>query len=84
MLYEVITVDDDRLKLKENEQIQRGYIRFRTLGCYPLTGGCLSTAATLDEIVTETLGAASSERTTRVIDNEAAGSMERRKREGYF
>ncbi|MBN2878471.1 MAG: sulfate adenylyltransferase subunit CysD [Clostridia bacterium] len=80
----IILVDDDRLKLKENEKIQHGHIRFRTLGCYPLTGGCISKAATLDEIVAETLGAASSERTTRVIDNEAAGSMERRKREGYF
>jgi len=80
----IILVDDNRLKLKGKEQIQHGYIRFRTLGCYPLTGGCMSTAATLEEIVTETLGAASSERTTRVIDNEAAGSMERRKREGYF
>ncbi len=80
----IILVDDDRLKLKKGEEIQHGYIRFRTLGCYPLTGGCFSRAATLDEIVEETLGAASSERTTRVIDNEAAGSMERRKREGYF
>ena len=59
-------------------------VRFRTLGCYPLTGGCESTATTLDEIIDETLAAVSSERTTRVIDNEAAGSMERRKREGYF
>lgn len=80
----IILVDDDRLKLKEGEQIKHDYIRFRTLGCYPLTGGCFSKANTLDEIVDETLGAASSERTTRVIDNEAAGSMERRKREGYF
>lgn len=80
----IIMVDDDRLKLKEGEKIQEDYIRFRTLGCYPLTGGCLSKAETLDEIVAETLGAASSERTTRVIDNEAVGSMERRKREGYF
>jgi len=80
----IILVDDERLKLKRGEEIKEGYIRFRTLGCYPLTGGCFSTASTLDEIVEETLGAASSERTTRVIDNEAAGSMERRKREGYF
>ena len=80
----IILVDDDRLKLKKGEEIKEDYIRFRTLGCYPLTGGCFSKASTLDEIVEETLGAASSERTTRVIDNEAAGSMERRKREGYF
>ena len=59
-------------------------VRFRTLGCYPLTGGVESKASTLDEIIDETLSAVSSERTTRVIDNEAAGSMERRKREGYF
>lgn len=80
----IILLDDDRLKLKEGEQVIEDYIRFRTLGCYPLTGGCYSIAETLDEIVAETLGAASSERTTRVIDNEAIGSMERRKREGYF
>ncbi len=80
----IIMVDDDRLKIKEGEEIKHGMIRFRTLGCYPLTGGCFSTADTLEAIVEETLGAVSSERTTRVIDNEAAGSMERRKREGYF
>ncbi len=80
----IILVDDDRLKIKENEEIKNGKIRFRTLGCYPLTGGCFSDADTLEKIVNETLGAVSSERTTRVIDNEAAGSMERRKREGYF
>ena len=66
------------------EEIQYKSVRFRTLGCYPLTGGTESTATTLDEIIDETLSAVSSERTTRVIDNEAAGSMERRKREGYF
>ena len=54
------------------------------MGCYPLTGGLESKATTLEEIVEETLGAVSSERTSRVIDQEAAGSMERRKREGYF
>ncbi len=80
----IILVDDNRLKIGENEEVKNDYIRFRTLGCYPLTGGCYSKANTLDEIVAETLGAVSSERTTRVIDNEAAGSMERRKREGYF
>ncbi len=80
----IIMVDDDRLKLKDGEEIKQGKIRFRTLGCYPLTGGCFSDANTLEAIVDETLGAVSSERTTRVIDAEAAGSMERRKREGYF
>ena len=80
----IIMVDDDRMKLRPGEEIQHKSVRFRTLGCYPLTGGCESTATTLDEIIEETLSAVSSERTTRVIDNEAAGSMERRKREGYF
>lgn len=80
----IIMVDDDRMKLRPGEKIQMKSVRFRTLGCYPLTGGVESTADTLDEIIDETLSAVSSERTTRVIDNEAAGSMERRKREGYF
>ena len=80
----IIMVDDDRMKLPPGEKIQMKSVRFRTLGCYPLTGGVESTADTLDEIIDETLSAVSSERTTRVIDNEAAGSMERRKREGYF
>lgn len=80
----IIMVDDDRMKLSPGEKIQMKSVRFRTLGCYPLTGGVESTADTLDEIIDETLSAVSSERTTRVIDNEAAGSMERRKREGYF
>ena len=59
-------------------------VRFRTLGCYPLTGACESEADTLEAIIEETLQAVVSERTSRVIDHEAAGSMERRKREGYF
>lgn len=80
----IIMVDDDRMKLRPGEKIQMKSVRFRNLGCYPLTGGVESTADTLDEIIDETLSAVSSERTTRVIDNEAAGSMERRKREGYF
>ena len=80
----IIMVDDDRMKLRPGEEVQMKSVRFRTLGCYPLTGGCESTATTLDEIIDETLSAVSSERTTRVIDNEAVGSMERRKREGYF
>ena len=80
----LIMVDDNRLELLPEEKIQHKSVRFRTLGCYPLTGGCESRAATLDEIIEETLSAVSSERTTRVIDKEEAGSMERRKREGYF
>ena len=80
----IIMVDDDRLKLRPGEKIENKKVRFRTLGCYPLTGGIESEADTLDEIIDETLSAVSSERTSRVIDHEAAGSMERRKREGYF
>ena len=80
----LIMVDDDRMKLLPGEKIEEKMVRFRTLGCYPLTGGMESTATTLDEIIEETLSAVSSERTSRVIDHEAAGSMERRKREGYF
>ena len=80
----IIMVDDERFPLREGETPEIKSVRFRTLGCYPLTGGIESTAMTLDEIIDETLSAVSSERTSRVIDNEAAGSMERRKREGYF
>lgn len=80
----IIMVDDDRMKLLPGEQIEQKNIRFRTLGCYPLTGGVESDADTLDAIIEETLSAVSSERTSRVIDHEATGSMERRKREGYF
>ena len=80
----LIMVDDKRFRLQEGETVENKLVRFRTLGCYPLTGGIESNATTLDEIIEETLSAVSSERTTRVIDSEAAGSMERRKREGYF
>ena len=79
----IILIDDDRMPL-DNNKIKKGSIRFRTLGCYPLTGGFNSTAGTLDEIIAETLGSATSERKTRVIDRESTASMERRKREGYF
>ena len=80
----IIMVDDDRLKLREGETVEMKSVRFRTLGCYPLTGGIESEAETLDEIIEETLSAVESERTSRVIDHEDTGSMERRKREGYF
>ncbi len=82
----LIMIDDDRILpyLRPQEKIETKKIRFRTLGCYPLTGGVESEADTLPAIVKETLGAVYSERTSRVIDHEAAGSMERRKREGYF
>ncbi len=80
----LIMVDDERMRLLPGEKPEMKKVRFRTLGCYPLTGGIESEAETLDEIIEETLSAVSSERTSRVIDHEAAGSMERRKREGYF
>ena len=80
----IIMVDDDRFRFKEGEKPQMKKVRFRTLGCYPLTGGFESDAVTLEEITNETLAALYSERISRIIDNEAAGSMERRKREGYF
>lgn len=84
----LIMVDDERivqyLNLKP-EDIQMRRVRFRTLGCYPLTGAVESSASTLDEIVEETLGAVNSERITRVIDRDGGqASMEKRKREGYF
>ena len=80
----LIMVDDERMRLLPGEKPMMKSVRFRTLGCYPLTGGVESTATTLDEVISETLSAVTSERTSRVIDKEAAGSMERRKREGYF
>ena len=80
----IIMVDDERLNLNPGEKVQASRIRFRTLGCYPLTGGVESDADTLESIIEETKAAVFSERTSRVIDHEAAGSMERRKREGYF
>ncbi|MBO4395727.1 MAG: sulfate adenylyltransferase subunit CysD [Eubacterium sp.] len=81
----IIMVDDDRMRLEEGEKPEMKSVRFRTLGCYPLTGGIESTADTLDAIIDETLGAVESERTSRVIDHDGgAASMEKRKREGYF
>lgn len=81
----IIMVDDDRLKLREGEKIENRKVRFRTLGCYPLTGGIESDADTLDAIIDETLSAVESERTSRVIDHDGGmASMEKRKREGYF
>ena len=81
----IIMVDDDRMKLRPGEKIENKSVRFRTLGCYPLTGGVESTADTLDEIIEETLSSVESERTSRVIDHDGgAASMEKRKREGYF
>ena len=81
----LIMAADDRLKLLPGEQVKTKMVRFRTLGCYPLTGGVESEAVTLDEIIEETLAAVESERTSRVIDSDGgSASMEKRKREGYF
>ncbi len=82
---QLIMVDDDRMKLLPGEKVEMKKVRFRTLGCYPLTGGMESDAETLDEIIDETLGAVESERTSRIIDTDGgSASMEKRKREGYF
>lgn len=79
-----IMVDDDRMPLAPDEKPEMRSVRFRTLGCYPLTGAVDSEAATLTEIIEEMLLATTSERQGRLIDSDQAGSMELKKREGYF
>ena len=82
---QLLLVDDERFRFLPGEEVHRQKVRFRTLGCYPLTGGVRSNAETLDEVVAETLGAVTSERTSRIIDRDGgSASMEKRKREGYF
>ncbi len=80
----LIMVDDDRFRFAGGEEPQMRSVRFRTLGCYPLSGAVESTATTLPEIIQEMLLATRSEREGRVIDHDQAGSMEEKKREGYF
>ena len=80
----LIMVDDDRIPLGPDEKPQMRSVRFRTLGCYPLSGAIESTAETLPEIIQEMLLATHSERQGRLIDHDVAGSMEQKKREGYF
>ncbi|MDC2978710.1 sulfate adenylyltransferase subunit CysD [Pelagibacteraceae bacterium] len=80
----MIMVDDDRLKIKENEKIEQKKVRFRTLGCYPLTAAVESDASTVEEIIIELLESKYSERQGRLIDNDQIGSMEKKKQEGYF
>jgi sulfate adenylyltransferase subunit 2 len=80
----LIMVDDERMELEPGEKPQMKSVRFRTLGCYPLTGAIESTASTIEEIVGETLQTKVSERSTRVIDRDGDSSMEQKKREGYF
>jgi len=79
-----IMVDDDRMPLQEGETPQMKSVRFRTLGCYPLTAAVESTAATLPEIIQEMLLTRTSERQGRMIDHDSSGSMEKKKQEGYF
>lgn len=79
-----IMVDDDRMPIRDDQKIQTRTVRFRTLGCYPLTGAVESTATTLPEIIQEMLLTTSSERQGRVIDSDKNGSMEDKKRKGYF
>jgi len=80
----LIMVDDDRMPLEEGEQPMRKKVRFRTLGCYPLSGAIESNADTLEGIIAEMMLARTSERQGRVIDHDQAGSMEKKKQEGYF
>jgi sulfate adenylyltransferase subunit 2 len=80
----LIMVDDDRLPLHPGERPQIKSVRFRTLGCYPLTGGIESTASSVRDIVRETINARHSERFGRAIDFDGAAAMERKKQEGYF
>ncbi|MEN8730226.1 MAG: sulfate adenylyltransferase subunit CysD, partial [Desulfuromonadales bacterium] len=80
----LILMDDDRIKLLPGEEVQMKSVRFRTLGCYPLTGAVESDAATLPEIIQEMLLTRTSERQGRLIDHDQAGSMEKKKQEGYF
>ena len=79
-----ILVDDDRIPLEPGEEPEMKQVRFRTLGCYPLTGAIESSAETLEEIIAETINARSSERQGRLIDSDQPGSMEKKKQEGYF
>ena len=80
----LIMVDDDRMPIEPDEEIQMKKVRFRTLGCYPLTGAVESEAASLPDIIQEMLLTKTSERQGRVIDHDSAGSMEKKKMEGYF
>ena len=80
----LLMVDDDRFQLRANEQIHMRRVRFRTLGCYPLTGAVVSEAETLDDILLELLQSHTSERQGRAIDTDESSSMEKKKQEGYF
>jgi sulfate adenylyltransferase subunit 2 len=79
-----IMVDDERMPIGPEDKVKQELVRFRTLGCYPLTGAIESDATTLPEIIEEMLLTTSSERQGRLIDHDQAGSMEQKKRQGYF
>ena len=81
---QLIMVDDDRLPLEANEAMKTENVRFRTLGCYPLTAAMRSDASTIDEIIAEIKLAQTSERQGRLIDHDQSASMEKKKRAGYF
>src|SRR5690606_26231236 len=80
----LIMRDDDRLVLRKGEMLEHRRVRFRTLGCYPLTGAVESEAGSIEAIIAEIAAARASERQGRAIDHDAAGSMEKKKQEGYF
>ena len=80
----LIMIDDDRIQVKQSEKIEQLKVRFRTLGCYPLTAAVESSASSVEEIIIELLETKYSERQGRLIDNDQIGSMEKKKQEGYF
>jgi sulfate adenylyltransferase subunit 2 len=81
---QLLVVDDNRLPIREGEEVKQRRVRFRTLGCYPLTAAVESDAADIESVVAETLGARTSERVGRLIDHDQVGAMEKKKQEGYF
>ena len=80
----ILMVDDERFRLQDGEEVRMRSIRFRTLGCYPLTGAVESEAMTLTEVIQEMLLTTTSERQGRAIDHDQTASMEKKKQEGYF
>ena len=81
---QLFLLDDDRFDLKDSDYVSEKYVRFRTLGCYPLTAGIESKASNLTQVINELKNEKSSERSGRLIDKDKEGSMELKKREGYF
>jgi sulfate adenylyltransferase subunit 2 len=81
---QLLVVDDNRLPIRDDEEVKSRRVRFRTLGCYPLTAAVESEAADIESVVAETLGARTSERQGRLIDHDQVGAMEKKKQEGYF